>query len=371
MNVNWYMPVQLIGGAGCFQKQVSLLKELGRRCLLMVGGASAQQNGVLAEVLALLEQQRIEVTVYSGIRPDPPVSQCREAAYAAQLCRAQFIVALGGGSVMDAAKAAALLAANGLSDTEAMFSGRLRRPALPLVAIGTTAGTGSEVTRVAVLTRDETGRKQSFRNESCYPRYAFADPRYTAAMPRSVTVSTALDALSHAVEGWFSPLADTMTRIWAEKAIGAITRELAVLAADPTALPNEAGRERLLYASLWAGMALNITGAAFPHTMSYPLTEEHGVPHGMACAVFLPAFLRHAEREAPADAAALYAVCGGRERLFSLLFCLAPVTVAVTPEQIAAYTARWEPAPANFTRTPGGFTAAEAGEVLRELTSKP
>lgn len=367
MNMNWFLPVRLFSGAGCLQEQRETVRSLGKRCLLMTGSASAQKSGALAEVMEVLESQNIDVTVYGGVLPDPPLSQCREAALAAQVCKAQFVVALGGGSVMDAAKAAALLANNSPYDAEAMFAGTTRHPALPLVAIGTTAGTGSEVTRAAVITRDETGRKQSFRNDSCYPRYVFADPRYTATMPRSVTVSTALDAVSHAVEGWFSEKANHMTRVCAAQALAALTEELWKLAEDPSALPSGTGRERLLYASLWAGMALNITGAAFPHTMGYVLTEDHGVPHGLACAAFLPSFLEHAEQADPAAAAALYETVGGRDRLFLLLARLAPVTATATEEQLAGYVARWEPTPANFHNTPGTFTAAEAELVLRKV----
>lgn len=365
------MPVHIFGGAGCFREQIDLVCSLGKRCLLMVGSTSAQKSGALNEVLSLLEEHRVDVTIYSGVLPDPPVSQCREAALAAQVCRAQFIVALGGGSVIDAAKAAACLAANSAADTAALFKGELRCPALPLVAIGTTAGTGSEVTRVGVLTRDETGRKQSFRHNTCYPRYAFADPRYTATMPRGVTISTALDALCHAVEGWFSPRADEASRLWARQAITVLMRELEWLMQNKNELPDLAGRERLLYASLWAGMALNAAGVGFPHTMGYVLTEDHGIPHGRACAAFLPAFLERAETVCLAEAERLYAVCGGKEMLFNLVKQAADVTITFTEEQIQSYVARWTIPPANFENTPGRFTAAEAETVLRHITSEP
>lgn len=131
---------------------------------------------------------------------------------------------------MDAAKAAAWLAANRIEAVEQLFAGTLRRPPLPLVLIGTTAGTGSEVSAVSVLTLDrdlsdgtKAGRKKSITHPNCYARYAFADPRYTATLPRRATVSAALDALSHAAEGFLSPSCGDVTASFAEKALPLIS----------------------------------------------------------------------------------------------------------------------------------------------------
>ena len=197
MDFTFHMPVQVFSGPGCVGERADLLRGLGRRCLVMFGGRGARESGALDDVLDALRRAGVDATLFPGVGQNPLVSQCQQAA---------------GAAVMDAAKAAAWLAANRVEDTARLFAGTLRRPPLPLVLVGTTAGTGSEVSPTAVLTLDMdmpglggAGCKKSVTHPRCYARYAFADPRYTAAMPRGTTVSTALDALSHAVEGYCNP----------------------------------------------------------------------------------------------------------------------------------------------------------------------
>ena len=260
-----------------------------------------------------------------------------------------------------------------MEDTARLFAGTLRRPPLPLVLVGTTAGTGSEVSPTAVLTLDTdmpglgtAGRKKSITHPSCYARYAFADPRYTASLPRKPTVSTALDALAHAVEGYCNPACGDVAAACAEKALPLISGGLRWLAENPSLLPDEALREELLYGSLWAGLVLNAIGTAYPHPFGYILTEDFGIPHGMACAVFLPSLSRRAEAFVPARAQRLFTLCGGREAYYGLLEALIDAPVTMTEEAVQAYAARWEGLK-NLARTPGGFTVEEGRQLFREL----
>lgn len=269
---------------------------------------------------------------------------------------------------MDATKAAAWLASNNITDGMKLFTG-LRHPALPFALVGTTAGTGSEVSATAVITLDRENRKKSVNDPQCYARVAFCDPRYTHTMSRNTTISTALDALSHAVEGWFTPACGEVITACGEKALPLIVRGLGWLAENP-GLPDPGMREQLYAGSLWAGLVLNACGTAFPHPLGYILTEDFAVPHGMACAVFLPAFTRRAEQYAPERAAALFALCGGREAYYALLDRLIQAEhVRMTAEQVEGYALRW-PGLKNFARTPGGFTAEEAAALYRELFVK-
>lgn len=372
MDFTMYMPVQVFSGEGCVAAHGDRLRALGRRCLVMTGGSGARESGALDETLAVLKAQGVEATVFPGVEQNPRVSICQQAAYTAEICRAEFVVGIGGGSAMDAAKATAWLAANRIENVAGLFAGTLRRPPLPLVLIGTTAGTGSEVSAVSVLTLDidlpgagRAGSKKSITHPHCYARYAFADPRYTATMPRGTTVSTALDALCHAAEGFLSPTCGDVPAAFAEKALPMVSGGLRWLAAHE-GLPDAALRETLLYGSLWAGLVLNAVGTAYPHPFGYVLTEDFGIPHGRACAAFLPSLLERAERFAPERAARLFTLCGGREALYGVLTALTAVSVTMTEEQIEAYTARWQGLK-NFARTPGGFSAEEGGALLRRL----
>ena len=365
MDFSFYMPVEVVGGSGCLRRGGDKLRRLGRRCLIVTSAHAAAACGALDDALQALQEQKIEATVFPHIGANPLLSQCQCAAFAAESCRADFLLGIGGGSVMDATKAAAWLAANSCGDGEKLWSG-LRHPALPFALVGTTAGTGSEVTATSVLTLDN-GRKKSLNHPQCYARLVFADPAYTRPMSRHTTISTALDALAHGVEGYLSPACGEVAAVCAERALPLIAGGLQWLA-DHDGLPEDGLREQLYDASLWAGLVLNSCGTAFPHPLGYILTEDFGVDHGYACAVFLPALARRAEKHTPQRAERLYALCGGREAFFGLLDRLNVKGIRMTEEQIAAYQTRW-PGLKNFDRTPGGFTPEEAAALYRELFS--
>lgn len=352
MDFTFFMPVRLLSGEGCLEQNGVLLREMGRRCLIVTGGSGAERSGALVDALRVLEAQGIEATVYPNIGQNPRTEECQQAALAAEACRAEWLLGIGGGSVMDATKAVAWLANNRVSETERLFACELRHPPLPFALVGTTAGTGSEVSPVAVLT--DRGRKRSITHPYCYARYAFADPRYTCSMPRGTTVSTALDALAHTVEGWFAPGCGDIVTLFGERAITLLSEGLGWLSGHE-GVPDYAMREKLYYGSLYAGVVLGACGTGFPHPFSYILTEDFSVPHGMGCAVFLPAFTERAEQFAPDRAARLFTLFGGREKYFGVLSRLVEAEVRMTRDQVAVYAKRWEGL-RNFTRTPGGFT---------------
>lgn len=367
---NWYMPVRLISGEGCLKEGGDTLRMLGRRCLVVTSQHAAAACGALDDALAALSSAKIDYTVFPGIGPNPLVTQCQAAAFAAEACRADFLLGIGGGSVMDATKAAAWLAANNITDANKLFTG-LRHPALPVALVGTTAGTGSEVTATAVLTTDIDGRKKSINHPQCFARVVFADPRYTYTVGIETTISTALDALSHSVEGWLSPSCGEMASACAEKAIPVIMNGLRQMVSYPAQLPDKATRDGLYFGSLWAGMVLNSCGTAFPHPFGYILTEDFAVDHGMACAVFLPSLIERAEVVTPLRTRSLYALCGGKDQLLHTLEELTQTTrqrIHMTEAQIIKYAERW---PAlkdkNFARVPGGFTPEEGMTLFSRL----
>lgn len=365
MDFSLYMPVRVISGEGCVRSHAAALQEMGERFLILTGSGSAKASGALDDVQEVLRQAGAVFHVFDGITANPLLSQCRAAARLAQDIRADAVIGIGGGSVMDAAKAAAWLAANDPDDTASLYALSLAHPPVPLALIGTTAGTGSEVTATAVLTSDADRRKRSVVHSHCYARVAFADPRYTATMSYATTVSTALDALSHTVEGWFSPTCGDPATLCGEKAFSLLCPNLLRLAGGES--PDRAMRQELLYGSLWAGLVLNASGTAFPHPFSYILTEDFSIPHGKACAVFLPAFTRRSETFAPERAQRMFALCGGRDRYYHMLEDLThDVHISMTPSEIEGYAVRW-PGLKNFARTPGGFTPADGVELFGRL----
>ena len=361
-----HMPVELFVGEGVLSACGPKAASFGKRCLILTGAASAEKSRALADALDSMKQTGVEATVYPYIGSNPTWDQCRAAADALFMLRSQSILAIGGGSVMDAAKAVAVLATNHLPKSDALFKGGFSKRPLPLMLCGTTAGTGSEVSAVAVIT-DPNGQKRSVKHPFCYADCAFCDPRYTDSMPRAVTVSTALDALCHAVEGFLSPACDAVSAAFAAEALPRLMRGLTALCEQD--VPASSQRDDLFYGSLLAGTVLNSCGTAYPHPLGYVLTEDHRIPHGQACAVFLPSLLDRAVQYTPDRARALFALCGGEDVLRRALSALTDVDATVTDEQWARYTVRFRDLP-HYARVPGGFGGEDAMAVMRSLFSR-
>ncbi len=363
MDFNLYMPVRVLSGKDAVRQNAAELKKLGDCALIITGGRSAKLSGALKDVQEALEEAGVRWETYDQVGPNPLVSACREAGERARTIGARFIIGIGGGSPLDASKAAAVFAANGGLTNDKLFSLQWEHPALPLALVGTTAGTGSEVSAVSVLTIDETGRKKSITHPQCYARIAFADPQYTASMPRSVTVSTALDALSHATEGFLSPRCSDFAAHSAGKALPMLWEGLTALGRGES---PDGYRETLYYGSLWAGLTLNAMGTAFPHPFGYVLTEDFGIPHGRACTAFLPAFVRRAAQFTPERANQYFETLGcGCDTFCELVDRLTDVHLNLSKEQAEGYLDRWEHLK-HYANTPGGFDRAAAEQLLHE-----
>lgn len=364
MNLNTYMPVRIISGHGCLKENADVLRQFGDKCLIVTGGRSAKESGALKDATESLEKLGISYEIFDGITQNPYTEDCHRAGDAARKCGAQFIFGIGGGSPLDASKAVAIYAANPELSAADIYLRQYQNAPLPVVLVGTTAGTGSEVTGVAVLTNSENGMKKSISGADCYAAVSFCDAAYTSSMPYGVTVSTALDAISHAAESYFSSVSNEISELYAEKAFALLKDGLFGFTRNRN-LPDENGRETLYRASLFAGLALNITGTCFPHTMGYILTEDFAIPHGRACAAFLPDFLMIAENFCPEKAKKLYELMGtNRDELLSMLGTLAAVDVSMTREKAEEYGKRWTSPVKNFSRTPGHFTAETAVSIL-------
>lgn len=292
MDFNFFMPTKTISGKGAFKKSAGVLKNFGSRCLIITGGHSAEICGALKDAESVLKEAGIEYVISATAKPNPLLSDTFNEGAQARKFRAEFILGIGGGSAMDSAKAAAVFAGNPTFTPEDIFK-RSFTKALPIILVGTTAGTGSEVTRTSILTIDGKNIKKSVNSDCCYAKISFCDPIYTESCPYDITVSTALDALSHAVEGFYGNNGGDIARNCALNAVNLLWPNLLWLSRNVGVTPTEPEREQLYYGSLWAGFTLNLSGTGFPHPAGYPLSSEHNIPHGKACAVFLPDFIKH------------------------------------------------------------------------------
>lgn len=369
MDFQFYMPAKIVSGENAVEKSASLMDGFGKSCLIVTGARSAAACGALGDITAALDKLSIRWCIFSRIGENPTVSSCLDAAAEAIEFGADFILGIGGGSPLDAAKAIALLAANPDLDGGSLYALCWKNKPLPIVLTGTTSGTGSEVSPTAVLT-NELGRKRGLSHPDLYADLVFADPKYTYSLPRSVTVSTGLDALSHALEGFLSPQCGSMDSVFAKQAIPVLWRHLKDLHAGTTL--TEAMHGELYYASLWAGLVLNSLGTAYPHPFGYVLTEDFGIPHGRACAVFLPSLVARAMERAKGRAEEFLQMIGCDFAEFqSVISALSGCgNVAMTAEQISGYAARFHGLK-HYKNVPGGYTPEEAEELFRSLFLKP
>ena len=189
---SYEMPTKLYFGEGCVAEAGDDVKALGSKALLVTGRRSAKQNGSQAAVVSLLESLGIEWVLFDDVEANPSVETVRKGAALGRQEGVDFVVGIGGGSRMDAAKVIALRCTNELDDA-ALFKGPYKAP-LPIVAVPTTSGTGSEVTKISVLTNHSAGTKQSVKSPLLYPKLALADPSFTMDVPEAVTIDTAIDA---------------------------------------------------------------------------------------------------------------------------------------------------------------------------------
>ncbi|MBQ8183265.1 MAG: iron-containing alcohol dehydrogenase [Clostridia bacterium] len=369
MFANLYVNSKVISGKNCVTDNAELMAQFGEKCLIVTSGSAAEKSGALNDVVCALNKCGIGYAVFNKINENPLVSTVIEGGKAARDADADFVIGIGGGSPLDAAKAVAICAANPEYDIDGLYGRRIPSKALPVVLVGTTAGTGSEVTGVSVLTNDKNMQKKSISGVDCYAALVFADAKYTYSMGYDVTVSTALDALAHAVEGWFSPKCDAVASVYAELALKRIYKALKVLA-ENKALPDENVREDLYYGSVFAGLELNICGAAFPHTVGYVLTENYGIPHGKACTALMPCFLTKAKKYECERFRQLLEILGENEvELIDTIKALTDVkNLDMTDEQLDEWCSRWQGNVKNFMNSPGGFTAEEAKKALKELS---
>ena len=321
MQLQYFVPVQIYFGSRCVEANADVFQSFGKTALIVTGKSSAK-NGALQDVCSVLEKKKIRYGIFDAIEQNPSLRCVEEGGKRARAERADFLIAIGGGSPMDAAKGIAVLARQDVAPG-GLFTHAITGDVLPMIHIPTTAGTGSEVTPYAIFTNETEQTKKSVSSPSLFPKAAFLDARYTQDLPRDITVNTAVDALSHSVEGMFSVRSNALTDLLAEESLRILMPETEKLASG---MISFASREKLLYGSMLAGMVIANTGTSPVHTMGYSLTYFDKEPHGRANGLLLPAFLKACEKKDRALTEKVLRALGMTqteisERLFALLGC--------------------------------------------------
>lgn len=281
-------PVTILFGEGKISELKNLSDKLNVKKGLLVSDPFFLKNGLVEEVK---ESAKGTITaVFSELSPNPDVSEVDACADMIRKNGIDFVVALGGGSALDLAKAASTICLTEDSITKYHGTGvAISQEHLPLIAIPTTAGTGSEVTCASVLTDHKNGKKAPIVSDGFYPNYAIIDPALTYSMPPYITASTGVDVLAHAIEGYWSkghqPICDAL----AIQACELVFTYLPKAFADGT---DKEAREQMCLASLLAGLAFTLPKTTSSHACSYPLTNIYKIPHGEACGLTLDFFTR-------------------------------------------------------------------------------
>lgn len=288
------MPTRVYEDTDCVWKHKEEMACLGSRALIVTGRHSAKENGSLDDVIRALKNETVSFVIFDEIEENPSTKTVVKAAALGMAHGVDFVVAIGGGSPMDAAKAIALLIKNKSDDEAYLYDKNASSDALPVIAIPTTCGTGSEVTGVSVITVHEKRTKCSLPHK-IFPMLAFIDGTYLQTLPQRVLNDTALDALSHLWESWLSTLATDYSKMLARQGLLLWSKERQILQGDREPLKED--YDLLMHTAALAGMSIAHGGTTIPHSLSYAVTYELSLSHGRAVGQFLSGFLAAAPKD--------------------------------------------------------------------------
>lgn len=282
---SFYIPCVSLFGPGCAKEIGIKAQNLGAKKALIVTDEGLFKFGVAATISEYLKNAGVDSHIFAGAEPNPTDINVHNGVQAYNDNGCDFIVSLGGGSSHDCAKGIGLVTAGGghIRDYEGIDKSTV--PMTPLIAINTTAGTASEMTRFCIITNTDTHVKMAIVDWRCTPLIAIDDPKLMVAKPAGLTAATGMDALTHAVEAYVSTAANPITDACAEKAISMISQWLRPAVANGE---NIEARDAMSYAQYLAGMAFNNASLGYVHAMAHQLGGFYNLPHGVCNAVLLP-----------------------------------------------------------------------------------
>lgn len=303
-----FTPGRILFGPGTTYRLGEEVAVLGRKALLVTGRHSLQQTGNIERITQPLALAGIETVLFNEVPPEPGTEVVDAGRRRAREENCSVVIGIGGGSVLDVAKVIAGLAHADGKTREYFDHQEFSTAGLPFVAVPTTAGSGSEVTRNAVLIDRENGKqKRVFRNERWMARVAVVDPILTMSMSADLTAQTGMDALTHAVEAYTSRWANAHTSSLSQEAVRLIAQNLYTAVKSPS---RREARENMLLGSLMAGLAFNIARLGAVHALAHPIGSRYGLGHGLVCGILLSHVIEFNLAVAEAKYAALARVTG-------------------------------------------------------------
>lgn len=292
----YYMPVKVFFGEGELEKVGSLTRQLGSKALLVTGKKSMKKLGVTDKVIKLLRESSVDVTLFDEVSPNPTDKIVEEGAEVAKKGKSDVIIGLGGGSSLDVAKGISIIATHRGKLWDYIGEDKAKGEIIPIIAIPTTAGTGSETTPYSVFTKREIMRKDGLASFYTFPKIAIVDPVLMKSMPPELTADTGFDALAHAVEAYLSPLANPLSDALSFKAVRLIWKSLVEAVKNGDVLEV---RGKMALASSIAGMAIAQAGVVAGHAFGMSIGGVLDTSHGRTVGILLPHIMTHNLSEIP------------------------------------------------------------------------
>ena len=362
--MRFYVPTDIYVEKDCVKNHAKEMLAVGKRALIVTGHSSAKANGSLNDVTEVLNDGGVAYQIFDEVEENPSTDTVGKGAQIARNFNADFIIGIGGGSAIDAAKAMALLIVNpGLNADDLHKAPSHPLNHAPVVAVPTTCGTGSEATPVAIITNHKINLKKSIPHR-IFPVLALVDGKYLASAKKQLIVNTAVDALAHMVESILNVHSNILNRMCPEYGLrlwGECKEALIASLAANNAAPIDASiYEKLMYTSTIAGMSIAMTSTAVPHGMSYDLTLHAGVPHGPAVGYFLAAYVEICHKKVSNDVEKVLSLLGLQsvEEFAEMLHKLIG-TCSVTRELRDKFVAAMKTNHSKLDLVPGGITPEE------------
>ena len=360
----FYMPTRIFFADNALARAEAHLICLGKKAMIVTGKSSALKSGAQDAVTALLAKASIPWHVFDEVGENPSLDMIVRGISAFALNDCDFLIAIGGGSPIDAAKAISLVAANKIDITD-IYNTSLYKKKIPLAAIPTTSGSGTEATPFAVLTDPVSGKKAGFGSELAFPDLSILEPAFTLSLSHRVTLNTGIDALSHLLEGIYSNKRNPLMYPIIFNGVRTIYENLPRLLAD---LSDLDARTHLMRASLYGGMVIAHASTTLQHSIGYPLTTVYGVPHGLANGIVMRSIMELYYPAVQKELDALFSSMGiSRDQFYNWLEALSiSIDIRISdgfineriPEVLASR---------NMANNPFEISAEEIRSIYRQL----
>lgn len=332
MEFVYSMPTKIYFGRDIILKNKEVFRNIGKKALIVTGRNSAKRNGSYDDVVKALTEVEVDYILFDEVEENPSLETIEKGSQLGKDNNVDFVIGIGGGSPMDAAKAMAIFIKNPEVNKDNIFSQK-KLKSIPVAAVATTSGTGSEVTQYSIVTSNKEKTKKNL-GQSVFPVAAFLDSKYTFDLPYDITVNTAIDAFTHLVEGYLNTNSNYMSETYGEKGFELFKycfKKLVNKELDPDF------RNKVMLASTLAGIQIAQTGTSLPHGMGYPLTYFKGLPHGLANGVLTIEYLKSFKDKSKINRM-LNLLGMNLEELEDIFNKLINVNIEITEEEIINYS---------------------------------